>query len=375
VGCQSTGQGATQSLEQGVSSSSSLTVAKSAADFNDQDIEVPAYFNTQGLQFCEFSAVETDSRCPLAKKTIRVHFNNIETHTDADIKANSNQLFEQVQQSVGAFESQALINSLENQFAGVNRFRLITGDNATLNQSLDKILAEEGAQSVAQRSANSATVSTDYIMSVDVLKSADMMFGAKQSMFNANLQMSTGFINPYTRERVSYPNIGQVAVANTDVRDPQEFATIIVNDQYYRGFNYSNPVDVSAMFAAMASSGFNVMLSRLLTEMPATAQVAGIRGDRISLDRGQNAGVLPNETMVIFEYSAGFVDPIGVAIVTPSMNSAQGQIVRWKNSNIAKQVQRSAASSTYQPAADKQLFAVSVGVPQSFLQERTTWSN
>ena len=124
----------------------------------------------------------------------------------------------------------------------------------------------------------------------------------------------------------------------------------------------------------MASRGFDIMLTRLLKEMPATAQVMGIKGDRISLDRGQNAGVLPNETMVVFEYSAGFVEPIGVATVNPSQQSAQGKIVRWKDSKLADQVKDEAEQGIYRPDRQRRIFAVSVGVPMEFMKERSTWA-
>ena len=95
---------------------------------------------------------------------------------------------------------------------------------------------------------------------------------------------------------------------------------------------------------------------------------------RQSLDRGQNAGVLPNETMVVFEYSAGFVEPIGVATVNPSQQSAQGKIVRWKDSKLADQVKDEAEQGIYRPDRQRRIFAVSVGVPMEFMKERSTWA-
>ncbi|MEZ9191690.1 hypothetical protein AB4133_20560 [Vibrio sp. 10N.286.52.F8] len=375
AGCQSTQPSQTVSKANQATSSSNVIVGKSAHDFSDDDIQVPAYFNTQGLQFCSYEAVETDSRCPLARKTIRVHFNDINTQLNRGEQQSSGKVFDELHTSINAFNVDGLVAALENQFAGVNRFRIITADSDAVNQSLERILAEEGASQVAERNSQRAAVSTDYVMSIDVTKSADMMFGAEQSLFHSSMDMSTGFIDPYTRERLSYPNIGRTTTSNFDVRPKGDFASIIVNGNYYRGFNYTSPQDVSGVMAGMATRSFDVMLSRLLTEMPATSQVLGIRGNQISLDRGQNAGILPNETMVIFEYSAGFVEPIGVASVTPSMQSAQGNMVRWKNDNIAKNIQSEAQKGIYQPDRNRQLFAVSVGVPQQFLEERSTWTN
>ncbi|MCV3264324.1 hypothetical protein OGZ01_24300 [Vibrio harveyi] len=69
AGCNSTPSQQTYAVESNAGNSS-LIIGKSAFEFTNSDIEVPAYFNTQGLQFCTYEANEKDSRCPLAKKTI-----------------------------------------------------------------------------------------------------------------------------------------------------------------------------------------------------------------------------------------------------------------------------------------------------------------
>lgn len=65
--CQSNQGSQTYSVESNAGNSS-LVIGKSAHEFSSEDIEVPAYFNTQGLQFCTYEAEEKDARCPLAKK-------------------------------------------------------------------------------------------------------------------------------------------------------------------------------------------------------------------------------------------------------------------------------------------------------------------
>ncbi|NGN97859.1 hypothetical protein G5S52_09370 [Grimontia sp. S25] len=371
AGCQSNSASQTYSAES-TNGNSSLIIAKSALDFNDSDIEVPAYFNTQGLQFCEFTPNEADSRCPLAKKTIRMYFGDVQNKVENNGGVDT--VFKQINTSMNSYDVKALENTLENQFAGVNRFRILTRDSQMINAGLEEILQEEGAGTVAKKLSKGNKLETDYLFKVDVLKTADMMYGAKKSLFQSAIEISTGVIDPYTREKVSYPNVGKIRVSNFDVRNKDEYTSVIVNGDYYRGFNYASNTDVSAVLNEMASRSFDIMLTRLLKEMPATAQVMGIKGDRISLDRGQNAGVLPNETMVVFEYSAGFVEPIGVATVNPSAQSAQGKIVRWKNSSIADDIQDTADKGIYRPTRDRRIFAVSVGVPADFLKERSTWT-
>ncbi|WP_117235256.1 hypothetical protein [Vibrio maerlii] len=373
AGCQSNQGSQTYSVESNAGNSS-LVIGKSAYEFSSDDIEVPAYFNTQGLQFCSYEAEEKDSRCPLAKKTIRLYFGDVKTDVNESLQGQSADVFNAMHSSIGKFQTKALENTLENQFAGVNRFRILTRDTDSVNAAMEEILADEGAANVAKKVSGRSKLSTDYIMKVDVLKTADMLFGSTQSLFQTSMEMTTGVIDPYTREKLSYPNIGKIRVSNFDVRDKDSYTTVIANGDYYRGFNYTSGKDVDAVLNEMSSRGFDIMLTRLLKEMPATAQVMGIKGDRISLDRGQNAGVLPNETMVVFEYSAGFVEPIGVATVNPSQQSAQGKIIRWKDSNVADEVKDIAEDGIYRPDRQRRIFAVSVGVPLEFMKERSTWA-
>lgn len=372
AGCQSTQSSQTYSVESNAGNSS-LIIGKSAHDFENSDIEVPAYFNTQGLQFCTYEAEEKDTRCPLAKKTIRLYFGDVQTNVSENLQGRSADVFNAMHSSIGKFQTKSLENTLENQFAGINRFRILTRDTQAVNSAMEEILADEGAVSVANKATSKSKLATDYIIKVDVLKTGDMLFGSTQSLFQTSMEVSTGVIDPYTREKLSYPNIGKIRVSNFDVREKNSYTTVIANGDYYRGFNYTSGKDVESVLNEMSSRSFDIMLTRLLKEMPATAQVMGIKGDRISLDRGQNAGVLPNETMVIFEYSAGFVEPIGVATVNPSMQSAQGKLVRWKNSELAEQVRDIAGKGIYRPDQQRRIFAVSVGVPMEFMKERSTW--
>ncbi|MDD1780817.1 hypothetical protein LRP49_06340 [Enterovibrio sp. ZSDZ35] len=372
AGCQQTKGSQTYSAAS-QTNASSVIIGKAAEDFTDADIEVPAYFSTQGLEFCHFEqgSAETDSRCPLAKKTVRIYFSDVKNEVAGDATGT---VFKDISASINAYDIKALENALENQFAGVNRFRILTRDNRIVNKAMEEIINEEGLDVVADKRDNSQKLTTDYLINVDVLKTADMMYGAKHSLYSSSIDYSTSVLDPYTKEKLSYPNIGRIKVNNFDVREKEKFTSVIVNGDYYRGFNYASASDVTAVYNSMATRGFDIMLSRLLTEMPATGQVSGIRGDRVVLDRGQNAGVLPNETMVIFEYSAGFVDPVGVARFSPSAIGAQGKIVRWKDSKIADNIRDQAEEGRYIPTRDARLFAVSVGVPAEFLMERSTWS-
>ena len=258
---------------------------------------------------------------------------------------------------------------VENQFAGINRFRIITRDDDTISKEQQIFLQQQGAKAAAKRAEVKALM-PDFIVKIDSLRTIKTE-GAYSDWADYTLELTTGVINPQTREKLSHPNLGKIRVKSEDVRERSELQFTRLSGRYYTGFHYDDSAHVNAVFNDMGSRGIDILLTRMLSEMPATAQVLGIKGNKISLDRGQNAGVLPNETMIIFSYEAGFVEPLGVAHVNPSRNSANGEIIRWKDSNMADNVKNKAENGIYRPASGAKIFAVSVGTPANFLESRT----
>lgn len=336
--------------------SSNMSVAKSAYDFSDADIEVPANFDTQGLSSCNFTSQESE-RCPLKKKAIRIYFGD-------------NQIVSKAPEARAAMER--LTNSrlglmLENQLAGLNRFRIVTQDNVVDDEQA-KQFTQQDTMKMAQVVMDNAPLRPDYAVKIDTVKTAERFYAEYNGVARYNVEMTASVIDPFTREKLAYPNLGKIRVKGTDVRDKEFFVYTEINDKYYTGFNYNDEENISAVFSGMASKAFDVMISRLLTEMPASAQVMAFRNNQITLDRGRNAGVLNRETMIVFSYQDGFVDPIAVAEVKPSSNSSIGKIIRWKDSDIAKRFQKQSKGKVFKP--DMKIFAVSVGLPQDYVENR-----
>ena len=361
AGCQSTGP-STQTKKVTVKNqASNASIAKSAYEFSDDDITVPAYFDTQGLDRCTFDRTTENDGCPLKKPTIRIYFDNNDV-------AGQGKGIEHLQQ----VSNLKLVQMLENQLAGLSRFRIVTRDDDVIGQEQAMQLAEQGVDAQAKRLANNRVLAPDYIVKIDTTKTVDTFYAGTSGVMDYTLEMTSAVIDPFTKEKLSHPNIGKIRVKSSDVvKNQDELNVVIVSGRYYRGFNFSDPQVVQAMIADMASRGFDIFLTRMLSEMPATAQVLGIKGDQLSLDRGQNAGVLVDETMVIFQYEAGFVEPIGVATVTPSKQSASGRIVTWKDSKLADSIKRQSQSGIFRPGNGVKIFAVSVGTPASFLENKT----
>ncbi|MDB2373219.1 hypothetical protein N9W11_01515 [Psychrosphaera haliotis] len=337
-----------------------MRIAKSAYEFEDKDIQVPANFDTQGLQFCDDEFDIEKNACPLDKKAIRIYF--------GDNKIDSKYAPEAA--ALTRLNNKTLGLMLENQLAGVNRFRIVTNDNDTIALEKQKQFEEQDVKTVAELNKSAKVLRPDYAVKIDTIKSADRFYGEHNGLAQYHVEMSTSVINPYTKEKLAYPNLGKIRVKGTDVRSKESLVYTEVNNKYYTGFNYSDQDNVHAVFNSMASKAFDVLLSRLLIEMPSSAQVVAFKNNQVTLDRGRNAGILNNETMILFQYQQGFVEPIAVAMVKPSSNSAIAQIVKWKDSDNAEKIKDKADGKIYQTSLGQKVFAVSVGLPQDYVDNR-----
>ncbi|QIZ78381.1 hypothetical protein [Ferrimonas lipolytica] len=343
-----------------VNRSSTASVSRDASDFSDADIEVPPYFDTQGLERCTFDPENEVDGCPLKKPIIRVYFEG--NRVEGDGKG---------VEALQSLDNLQLSKMFENQVAGLSRFRILTRDDQVVVSEQAQRLAEQGAAEVIQQAAVNRVIKTDYIFKIDTVKTANTFYGEYNGQATYGLELTSAVIDPFTKEKMSAPNLGKIRVHSNEVRDPKTTTFAEVNGRYYTGFDYTNKTVVTSVLNDMASRGFDLMLTRMLSEMPSTAQVLGIKGDQVSLDRGQNAGLLPHETMIIFQYEAGFVDPIGVVDVVPSKHSANGMIKRWKRSKTAKSIKSQAEDGIFRPGNDAKIFAISVGTPNNFLKSRT----
>ncbi|MBY6186132.1 hypothetical protein KUV89_05805 [Marinobacter hydrocarbonoclasticus] len=338
---------------------STAYVAKAATEFRDRDIVVPAYFDTQGLELCTFDPANESDGCPLKKPVLRVYFDGNQVQGKSELA-----------EALHSLDNLNLSKMFENQVVGLNRFRIVTRDQSAVDVELDTQLRDGGASAVIARRMEQAPLLPDYLLKIDTLKTADTFYAEYNGMAQYGLELTSAVLNPMTKEKLSHPNVGKVRVRGTDVRAKSELVFTEVSGRYYTGFDYTNPDNVRAVMNDMASRGFDIMITRLLSEMPATAQVQGFKGNQVTLDRGQNAGILPNETMVLFQYEAGFVEPIGIATMTPSSLSAYGTVVRWKDNDLADGIRRNAKGQIYRPDPAVRIFAVSVGTPPDFLDKR-----
>ncbi|MUH72653.1 hypothetical protein [Psychrosphaera haliotis] len=184
-----------------------MRIAKSAYEFEDKDIQVPANFDTQGLQFCDDEFDIEKNACPLDKKAIRIYF--------GDNKIDSKYAPEAA--ALTRLNNKTLGLMLENQLAGVNRFRIVTNDNDTIALEKQKQFEEQDVKTVAELNKNAKVLRPDYAVKIDTIKSADRFYGEHNGLAQYHVEMSTSVINPYTKEKLAYPNLGKIRVKGTDV--------------------------------------------------------------------------------------------------------------------------------------------------------------
>ena len=189
---------------------------------------------------------------------------------------------------MASLDNQKLALLLESQLAGINRFTLVTQDSLTgeeIKQQLKRTVGK-GRRSSTQTTKNLAP---RLPVKIDTIKTADRFYAEYNGMAQYSIEMTASMINPYTKEKLAYPSVGKIRIQGTDVKSKQALVYTEVSGRYYTGFDYTNSDNVQAVFNQMASKAFDVLLTRLLTEMPVTAQVQAFKHAQVSLDRGRNA--------------------------------------------------------------------------------------
>ena len=109
------------------SKTSPLISARSAYDFKDKDIVVPANFEPQGLDNCNFSKNNENDNCPLKKPIIRVYFDGNQSNNQTQETTSHDSEAKALKQ----LNNEKLGLLFENQLAGLNRFRIVTRDDQT----------------------------------------------------------------------------------------------------------------------------------------------------------------------------------------------------------------------------------------------------
>jgi len=248
---------------------------------------------------------------------------------------------------------------LGNMLARTNRFRVISRDDEIINEEGKIERLTDRRKAIAEAMRRRRTLLPDFVLRVDVTKSAAFIYRGSHGDVTYQLDLSSAFLDPHTREILSDPVIPETRVAS----EPRKYVN--VNNRYYAGWDYRNPANVEAAFRELAAKGFKAGLNSLLQSIPSNGKVLRIAGNNVTLDRGIEAGILANETMILFQEHQGVLVPLAVAAVEPGRERSVGVIARWKNSPVAQAMLQRAEAGVVNVSREP-VFAASVGVPAAY---------
>ena len=333
-----------------VSPQTSLAAGRSAYEFNDAMIEIPRGFDARDVKHCSQKNAEPWN-C-LRRKIIRVFVRRNKSSVNRAGGPSKTAALDSI-------DNVKLSEWLGNMLARTNRFRVVTRDDEIINEEGRIARLTDRREAVAETLRRRRVLSPDFILRVDVTKSAEFVYRASYGDATYHLDLSAVFLDQHTREILSDPVIPDTRVAS----DPHKY--VKVNGRYYAGWDYRSRPNVESVFRDLVSKGFRAGTNALLQSIPSTGKVRTISGMNFTLDRGIESGVLPGETMIIFQDYRGALKPLAVAVVQPGRGQSAGHIVRWKNSTTAESV-RDRANRGVLDARRERIFAASVGMPSDY---------
>ena len=157
------------------------------------------YFDTQGLEFCTFDVQNEHPNCPLYRPVVRMYFDV------ADVSGEGFGV-----DAVRDYDARGLVNMLENQFAGINRFRIVTRDDQVVSQELATFRQQQGDAAADARAAEQRILAPDYVIKLDTLRSVKNQ-GSITGWMDYSFEITASVLNPFSREIMAYPNLGKSA--------------------------------------------------------------------------------------------------------------------------------------------------------------------
>jgi hypothetical protein len=313
-------------------------------------IEIPRGFDARDIKHCSQKNAEPWN-C-LRRKIIRVFVRRNESSANRVGMPSATAALDSV-------DNVKLSEWLGNMLARTNRFHVVTRDEEIINEEGKIARRIDRGKAVAEEIRRHRVLSPDFILRVDVTKSVEFIYRASYGDATYRLDLSAAFLNQHTREILSYPVIPDTRVTS----DARKY--VMVNGRYYTGWDFRSKANVEAVFRDLVSKGFRAGTNALLQSIPSTGKVQTISGNNFTLDRGIEAGVLPGETMIIFQDYGGVLKPLAVAVVQPGRGQSAGLIVRWKNSATADAMRERANRGVFD-ARRERIFAASVGIPADY---------
>lgn len=219
--------------------------------------------------------------------------------------------------------------------------------------------SDQGVAGINQFTEREKPSLPDVVLRVNARKSASFTYKGTYGEVTYGLGLSGVFIDPYTQRMLSEPRIKDIQRYSK----PERY--VLVNGQYYTGFNISDRGTVAAEYQQLANDAFRLVVNAVLNYSPSGGRVVALHGDRFELDRGSSRGIQSNESMIVFVDDGGLAEPIASARVQGGVDRSSGVIQHWKPTPRAAAIKAASVDRTL-TGDQLQIFAVSVGAPQGY---------
>jgi hypothetical protein len=323
--------------------------ALEAEAITGRNIEMPRGFDSAAVVSCDDPGIAA-SRCPFGQKIIQVYFRELQSNVDGGNPDSA--------ESLMSVNNIRLSEWLADFLSRTGRFDIRTRDQGLIIAVAGSV-ADQGVDAAQRYFARQDFSAPDVVLRINARKSASFIYRGTYGEAIYALNLSGAFIDPATQHILSGPRIRDIQVRSL----PLQY--VMVNGQYYTGFDITSDEAVAAEYEKLADKAFRLIANAVLNYSPSGGRVIALQGDRFELDRGSTRGVQSNETMIVFVEEGGIAEPIAVARVQAGVARSSGVITNWKATATADRI-RSASADHAVDGGQYHLYAISVGAPGGY---------
>lgn len=162
------------------------------------------------------------------------------------------------------------------------------------------------------------------------------------------------------------PNTNEIIHAFEPIRHNSEPKTyFVVGGKHLGGFNLHDAKEISQAYEETIQQSTAILVKKVMEYYPAGGRVLNYRLGRMSVDTGILYGFADKQEVVLFLRDDGIDFPIASAIVTPSQQTGSGQVLTWRQDEMAKSVRAKLEKEGKMYLQSHQLYAVSMGAPDA----------
>lgn len=253
-------------------------------------------------------------------------------------------------------DSGVVASLLENELARTKRYNVFSRNCPSCDY--EQAYQVENTQLDGQMEAGEG-VNPDYLIEVSISLGTVIkeMYDHNQIIFRSIV--TSKLVNPTTKEIIhSFAPIRHNAPAKN---------FFAVDGKYIGGFNLNEPNELQQAYKEVAQKAVQVLVTRVMDYYPVGGRVINYRNGQLAIDAGINRGFAVKQPVVLFLSDDGLDFPIASAIITPKQDSGSGAIIKWLDTPDATRVKAKLEALGKDYLQLEQIFAVSVGTPESWL--------